>query len=75
MNFKRIYLTGLMGSGKSTVGRILADLVHCSFNDLDEFVKQKAGRSIPKIIKQGDPGFWKEAASTLFGRIREESGD
>ena len=57
MNYQRIYLTGFMGSGKSTVGRILADLLHCSFNDLDEFVTQKAGRSIPEIFKQGGTRF------------------
>ena len=64
-----------MGSGKSTVGRILADLLHCSFNDLDEFVTQKAGRSIPKILNRGEPDSRKEAPSTLFSRIREESSD
>jgi shikimate kinase len=53
MNFKQSYLTAFMESCKSTVGRILADLLHCSFNDLDEFVTQKAGRPIPKIFKQG----------------------
>jgi shikimate kinase len=52
MNFKQSYLTAFMESCKSTVGRILADLLYCSFNDLDEFVTQKAGRPIPKIFKQ-----------------------
>ena len=57
MNFKQIYLIRSKGSGKSTVGRIFVDLLHCSFNDLDEFVTQKAGRSIPKIFKQGGTCF------------------
>ena len=57
MNLERIYLTAFMESCKSTVGRILADLLHCSFNDLDESVIQKAGRPIPKIFKQGGTRF------------------
>ena len=57
MNFKQSYLTAFMEPCKSTVGRILVDLLHCSFNDLDEFVTQKAGRPIPKIFKQGGTRF------------------
>jgi shikimate kinase len=57
MNINQLNLTAFMGSGKSTVGRILTDLLRCSFNDLDEFVTQKAGRSIPKIFKQGGTRF------------------
>jgi len=57
MNFKQSYLTTFMESCKSTVGKILADLLHCSCNDLDEFVIQKTGRPIPKIFKQGGTRF------------------
>lgn len=58
MNFKRIYLTGMMGSGKSTVGRILADLLQCPFTDLDDFIVQQAGMSIPEIFElEGERGF------------------
>ncbi len=45
-----ITLTGFMGSGKSSVGRIVADALGCPFLDLDELIVQKAGRSIPDIF-------------------------
>ena len=55
---KPIFLCGMMGSGKSTVGRELADQLEVPFSDLDEMIVQKAGMSIPEIFeKQGESGF------------------
>lgn len=45
-----IALTGFMGSGKTTVGRIVADALGCLFMDLDEIIVKKAGKSIPEIF-------------------------
>jgi shikimate kinase len=53
-----ITLTGFMGSGKTTVGRIVADALLCPFLDLDEIIVKKAGRSIPEIFgAEGEDGF------------------
>lgn len=47
-----------MGSGKSTVGRIIADALGCPFIDLDDVIVRKAGRSIPEIFEaDGEAGF------------------
>lgn len=47
-----------MGSGKTSVGRIIADALSCPFIDLDEVVVKKAGRSIPEIFEaDGEAGF------------------
>lgn len=45
-----ITLTGFMGSGKTSVGRVVADALGCLFLDLDEVIVKKAGRSIPEIF-------------------------
>ena len=53
-----ITLTGFMGSGKTTVGRILADALGCLFLDLDDLIVKKAGKTIPEIFAQdGEPAF------------------
>ncbi len=45
-----IYLVGFMGSGKSTVGRVLADRLGWNFVDLDEEIEAEQGTTIPSIF-------------------------
>lgn len=53
-----ITLTGFMGSGKTSAGRLVADALGCPFLDLDEIIVKKAGRSIPAIFEaDGEKGF------------------
>lgn len=53
-----IALTGCMGSGKSSVGRALSELLCSPFVDLDEYIVAKAGRSIAEIFDgEGEAGF------------------
>ena len=61
-----ITLTGFMGSGKTTVGKVLADFLGCPFMDLDDLVVKKAGKSIPDIFAQdGEPAFRELEAQVL----------
>lgn len=63
-----LWLLGLSGSGKSTIGPLLAQLVKMSFVDTDEIITQKARRSISEIFRlEGEAGFRKREA----GAIRE----
>jgi shikimate kinase len=58
MNTKTIYLTGFMGSGKSTTGRVLASRLGYLFVDLDEEIVKRADRSISEIFEhEGEPVF------------------
>lgn len=62
-----VFLVGFMGSGKSEVGRLLADHLDWSFVDLDEEISKKAGCSIPEIFeKEGEPGFRKRERDCLL---------
>ena len=49
----RIYLTGFMGAGKSSVGRALAARLATTFVDLDEQIVARTGRTIPEIFAAG----------------------
>ncbi|MGM0396505.1 MAG: shikimate kinase [Bacillota bacterium] len=54
---KNITLIGMSGSGKTTVGKILADALNCDFYDTDEFIEKAAGKSITEIFKEGEHVF------------------
>lgn len=55
---KHIFLIGMMGCGKSTVGRRLSALLSCPFIDLDDAIEMHEGRTIPVIFAaSGDAGF------------------
>ena len=62
----RVYLTGFMASGKSTVGPLLADSLGHRFVDLDWLIEAKAGRPIPLIFAEGgEPAFRVAEAEAL----------
>lgn len=53
-----IWLVGMMGAGKSSVGRVLARELGCAFVDTDEEVARTAGRSLPEIFENdGEAAF------------------
>ena len=47
---KRLVLTGFMGAGKSTVGRLLAERLGWEFLDLDVLVESRSGLTVPEIF-------------------------
>ena len=61
-----LYLVGMMGSGKSTAGRHLAELLGYRFLDADTSIEQVAGRSIPELFaSEGEAGFRALEAAVL----------
>jgi len=51
-------LIGLMGCGKSSIGRLLAEELGLTMLDLDHYIVDKAGKTIPEIFaEQGEEGF------------------
>lgn len=55
---QKIFLTGFMGSGKTTVGRRLARDLGWGFVDLDDIVEREAGKTISRIFaEQGEGSF------------------
>lgn len=54
----RIFMTGFMGAGKTTVGQRLAALLDLPFVDLDQEIERLAGSSVREIVEgQGEPWF------------------
>ena len=69
----RIYLTGLMASGKSTVGPLLADALGTRFVDLDWLVEARTGRTVAELFAAGgEPAFRVAEAGALDETTRGE---
>ncbi|MDO1500187.1 shikimate kinase [Winogradskyella maritima] len=69
-----IVLMGYMGSGKSTIGRHLSEILSYQFQDLDTFIETTVGLSVPDIFKtKGELFFRKKEAECL--KILLESED
>lgn len=56
---KNIILTGMMGSGKTSVGLELAKILECDFFDLDEIIEKKYGK-ITQIFKDKGENYFRE---------------
>jgi shikimate kinase len=72
-----IYLVGFMGSGKSTVGRLLAEEIGWRFGDLDEDIEQEYRSSISHLFAtRGEPAFRELERDALLRRVRRiEAGN
>ncbi len=65
---RNLYLIGPMGSGKTTVGRLVAERLRRPFVDTDVVIAQKAGCSIPEIFARGgEEGFRRLETAVLQG--------
>lgn len=63
---QHVFLTGFMGSGKSTAGKALAALLKTRCIDLDDYLEKKEGRSIPEIFEtEGEESFRKKEQGYL----------
>ncbi len=61
-----IFLVGMMGAGKSTVGRCLAERLGMDFVDLDEELERRCGVSIPFIFREeGEEGFRRRESALI----------
>jgi len=66
-----IFLTGPMGSGKSTIGRKLAQKLDMPFHDSDHEIERRTGVDIPLIFElEGEAGFRRREASVIDALTR-----
>ncbi len=64
--FKNIYFIGLMGAGKTTVGRLIAKQLGMAFYDSDHEIERKTGVKISLIFElEGEAGFRKREAAAI----------
>jgi shikimate kinase len=72
-----LYLVGLMGAGKTTVGRVLARRLKLRFLDSDQEIERRCGVKIPVIFEiEGEPGFRSREAAVIdeLSQLRATGG-
>jgi shikimate kinase len=69
-NLRRLVLTGFMGAGKSTIGRLLAARLNWSFLDLDAHLEARTGATIPQLFERhGEAHFRRLESSALASAL------
>ena len=68
-------LTGFMGCGKSSVARELSALMDCPLVDLDAYIEEREGRTIPEIFKEGGEALFREKELSALREVVESDMD
>jgi shikimate kinase len=70
---QRIVLTGFMGSGKSTVGPLVAQRLGWRFVDADDFIEAEAGMKIAEIFAYHGEAAFRAREQAVIARLASES--
>ena len=71
---RNIVLIGMPGSGKSTVGRLLAKQLGRPFRDTDEEIVARAGKPIPEIFRDEGEGAFRDLESAVVADLSQYGG-
>lgn len=74
MSKPNIILTGFMGTGKTTVGRLLAKQLDYEFIDTDQHIEKQIGCSIAEYFKKEGESAFRQRESELAQSLSEKSG-
>jgi len=74
MNRGNIVLTGFMGCGKTTVGKILARKLHYQFVDTDQLIEKRCSMSVQEIFANEGEEAFRQMESEVAGRLGRKEG-
>ncbi len=66
---RSLVLVGLMGCGKSSVGRRLATVLDLPFVDADDEIERAAGKTIPEIFEAHGEAYFREGERKVIARL------
>jgi shikimate kinase len=69
LNGTNIFLIGMMGAGKSTVGKLLAQKINYNFLDTDPLIEQCAGKSIPEIFANDGENTFRDLEQQVLAQV------
>ncbi len=69
---KNVYLIGLMGSGKTTLGRILAQRVHRKHVDTDDLIETYFSMAIPQVFAEKGEDAFRDGETEVLCRLSKQ---
>ena len=74
MSQPNIILTGFMGTGKSTIGRLLAKKIGYQFIDTDTLIEQQTGKTITELFATQGENTFRQLETELVKELAKKSG-
>lgn len=71
-NRRSIFLVGFMGAGKTTVGRALSRRLSLPFEDLDDRIQQREGKTIEQIFRESGEAEFRKAETAALRQVLAE---
>ncbi len=69
MSKSSVFLIGMMGAGKSTVGRYLAKALNYQFLDTDQLIERKENRTIEAIFKESGESYFRNIERDIINQF------
>lgn len=73
-NSRTVFLCGFMGCGKSTIGKLLAEKLGCGFVDMDNYIVEKQGMSIPQMFSEKGEDYFRNAETDAVRELSAKPG-
>jgi shikimate kinase len=70
---KNVYLVGFMGTGKTTVGKVLADKLSKRFVEMDQLIEKQENREIKDIFAEKGQDYFRELENQLLRKLSSQS--
>ncbi|MCW8860479.1 MAG: AAA family ATPase, partial [Deltaproteobacteria bacterium] len=74
MRKTNIILTGFMGTGKSTLGRLLAKRLGYEFIDTDTEIEKRIGQTIAELFQEQGEGVFRQYEAELVQELAQQQG-
>lgn len=71
---QNIILTGFMGTGKSTIGRLVAAELGLAFTDMDTIIEQREDRAISRIFAESGEAYFRQLEAGLCRELAGQRG-
>ena len=70
---KSIVLTGLMGSGKSAIGKVLSEKMGVPLSDTDKIIEKEVGKTIYEIFNDSGEKYFRQVEEKVVGRVLDKT--